>query len=41
MSHTAMHIIEKQAEDPSPFRGGDECRTLSGLAISIYALDYI
>ncbi len=24
-----MHLfIEKQAEDPSPFRGGDECRTL-------------
>jgi hypothetical protein len=29
------NIIEKQAEDPFPFRGGDECRTLSGCTVGI------
>ncbi len=35
------NIIEKQAEDPSPFRGGDECRTLFSHPIAIYPLGYI
>jgi len=34
-------LIEKQAEDPSPFRGGDECRTLFSHPIAIYPLGYI
>lgn len=34
-------FIEKQAEDPSPFRGGDECRTLFSHPIAIYPLGYI
>lgn len=34
-------IIGKQAEDPTPFRGVDECRTLSSQPISIYPLGYI
>ena len=34
-------LIEKQAEDPSPFRGGDECRTLFSQPIAIYPLGYI
>lgn len=37
----ADNIIEKQAEDPSPFRGGDECRTLFSHPIAIYPLGYI
>jgi len=34
-------FIEKQAEDPPPFRGGDECRTLFSHPIAIYPLGYI
>lgn len=34
-------VIEKQAEDPSPFRGGDECRMLFSHPIAIYPLGYI